>query len=210
MNKDEIIKYLKNKEDISKKLNTENIKFLFELIESNDELKYQAEKSIRNVSNLNPVILYPYFERIAIELNSKNNFIKFGFILSIPNLLKVDALNKWYLIREKYIDLLDSNNLIEYSNTVKIIHIILKYRKEEAKVMIPKLLKVNNHIFYNKSKKSSECKNIAIGIVIDELYMLYNDFNYKKEILKFVNKNLKNKRPQVVKKANKFIKKYGE
>ena len=202
--KKELSIYIKNiKED------NKIIPLLFEIIETDKKsVKYQAEKVLRELSIEEPKLLYPYFERLIRLLNSNNNFIRLGVILSIPNLLEVDTCNKWMRINKKYLSILETDNVAEFGNVLKGIDKITKYHKEEEQYIIPILLNTNSHEFIHRDKVSQECNDVAIGLVIDCFNKIYNKSNYKKEILEFIRNNQYCNKESVRKKAKRFLRLY--
>lgn len=214
MNKEELYNLISKKEKIDIFINKINnntlLTYLFEICENEEDItRYQAEKIIRRISEINPTILYPYYDRMFNFLDSKNSFIKYGFLISIPNMLKCDLCNKWSFVRIKYLKFLTSTKVVEFSNAVKGIPIIIKYHKEEENKIIPLLLDINNHVFINKGKESLQCIDIAKSAIIDCFNKIYKESSYKKEIMQFVEENKSSKKSQIANKANKFIKKYG-
>lgn len=212
MKKEELFIKLTNKDKINNYIDLINnhdlIKYLFEIVESTNIEKYQAEKVIRELSFKNPQLLYPYFDRMVRLLKSDNNFIRYGFIISIPNLLQVDICNKWGLVKNTYIDYLNSTKVIEFCNTVKTIDKIIKFHRKEEDTIIPILIKIDKHLFLDKEEISKKCNDIAKSVIMDTLYKIYPISLHKEEILKFVKKNKNNKKSQIKNKANKFLKKY--
>lgn len=214
MSKEELYNLLVKKEKIDtfidKINNNDLIMSLFLICENKDDItRYQAEKVIRKLSEVNPTILYPFYDRMFNFLDSKDSFIKYGFIISIPNMLPSDLCNKWSFIRIKYLKFLTSTKVIEFSNVVKEIPIILKYHREEEQKIIPVLLDINNHTFLNRGKLSHKCIDIAKSAIMDCFYKIYEHSKYKDEIMLFVLENKNSKKSQIVNKANRFIKKYG-
>lgn len=212
MNKVALLKHIKNKDNIKTFANEINnfelITYLFEIIESTSIEKYQSEKIIRYISKNNPKILYPYFDRMTKFLSNNNGFIKYGFILSIPNLLEVDICKKWCLVKEKYIFFTKSASIIEFCNTVKCIPKILKYNPKDEKMLITNLLKIERHTFYKKGISSKKCKDIAKNTILDCFDNIYITSNYKDEIIKFIQKCSKSRKKQVRKKSNRLLNKY--
>ena len=124
MSKEELLKNVASGRKISEYIefidNNDLIVYLFNMCEDKkNRLKYQAEKVIRELSIYNPKILYPYFERMLHFLNGDNKFLRYGFLLTMPNLLCVDLCNKWAYIRATYLKFYNSNNVIEFNNLKK-------------------------------------------------------------------------------------------
>lgn len=182
---------------------------LLEIIETDKTaVKFLCEKIIRAVSEENPALLYPFFDRMANLLTSENSFIQWGFILSIPNLLKIDSEKKWEQISKRYLSFLDSASIPGFGSAVSGIGKILNSYPDYEKDIVSKLLKIDEHIFLYKGEESPECLNVAKGHIIDCFEQIYPKSAYKKEMLAFVLGNIDNTRSQVRIKAKKFLKKY--
>lgn len=187
------------------------IPLLLDIIETDKTaIKFNAEKIIRKISEENPNLLYPYFERIALLIESENTFIRWGFMLTLPNLLKVDTDIKWEKVSRKYLSLLDSTSIETFGNAVSGIWKILEAYPELEKDIVPKLLNIEERYFLHKGEVSPECMNIAKGQIIECFDRLYDKSPYKSQMLTFVQANLENSRKPVQGKAKRFMKKYGD
>ncbi|NTU89681.1 MAG: hypothetical protein HGA54_07230, partial [Actinobacteria bacterium] len=171
-------------------------------------IKFTCEKIIRRLSEKNPELLYPYFERIARLMDSENSFIKWGFIQIMPNMLKVDSENKWEAIEERYLPFLDATSVVTFGSAVAGIRSIIDSHPESEHAIIPKLLEIDKHTFLHKGEVSPECTNVAKGQLIDSFDSLYPYSHYKDQMLAFVQTNVDNPRQQVRVKAKRFLKKY--
>jgi hypothetical protein len=183
---------------------------LLDIIETDEtSIKYIAEKIIRKISEDKPKMLYSYFDRMFKLIDSSNNFIRWGFIITIPNLLSVDKDNKWEMISDKYLSLLESTSVIEFGNTVSNVYKILERYPEYESDIVPRLLDIDRHTFLYHEQISKECNNVAIGHIMDCFDKIYDKSNYKNEIKRFVEKHKNNTRVSVRSKAIKFLKKLG-
>lgn len=213
MKKPELITWLKERQETSyytEKVSSDRslIPLLLEIIETDKTaVKFQAEKIIRKISEDKPIIIYPYFERLAKLLDCRNNFIKWGVILMIPNLLKVDNGHLWYIVRERYLKSFQATQIAEFGNAIKGLGKILTAYPEEEKNILPLLLAIDNHTFLYKGEYSKECQNVAKGQIIDVFDELYPESSYKKEMILFTENNLDNERKSVKAKAKKFLNK---
>jgi hypothetical protein len=168
--------------------------------------KYQAEKVIRQISEERPELLVPYFERIVRLLESPNTFIKWGVILTIPNLLQTIRPHQWQQTREKYLASLKSQNVAEFGNIVSCIKKILNVYPEEEHGIIPILLQIDGRMFLHQGEASPECLNVAKGHILDCFAAIYDRSVFKREMLAFADQNKENPRNQVRIKANRLLK----
>lgn len=186
------------------------IPMLLDIIETDKTaVKFTCEKIIREISETEPKALFPYFERMEKLLDSENNFIKWGFILSLTNIINLDTEHKFEAIADKYISLLDSDSVVTFSNAVNNLHKLLSvYSNHESDIMA-KLLDIDRHVFLYKGEVSPECNNVAKGHIIDCFEKLYDKSGYKKEIIEFICGSIDNERKQVRLKAARFLKNHG-
>lgn len=169
--------------------------------------KFLAEKAIRKISEERPDLLGPYFDRIVQLLESPNSFIKWGVILTIPNLLKTIQPSQWKQAREKYLASLRSQNVAEFGNIVSAVKKIISLYPEEEKTIIPILLHIDTQVFLHHGEISPECMNVAKGHILDCFAESYESSAFKKEMLVFAEDNKENPRNQVRIKANRLLKK---
>ena len=169
-------------------------------------VKYQAEKVVRQLSEKDPRRLYPYFMRVAGLFNSPNQFIKWGAILTLPNLLPVDSENQWKTVREAYLPFYKSQAIAEFGNAVQSVPKILSAHPEEEQTILPLLLDVDSRVFLHKGEVSPECKNVAKGHVLECFINLYARSSYQTQMRGFAKQNLENPRKQVRAKASKLLK----
>jgi hypothetical protein len=71
--------------------NPEALLSLFEGIDSDKvAVRYGCEKILRFISEKKPELVYPHFDFFVKMLDSENNFLKWGAIITIANLTRVD------------------------------------------------------------------------------------------------------------------------
>jgi len=170
-------------------------------------VKFYCEKIIRKIGEKNPEVLDPYFEEIASLLDSPNNFLKWGAIITIANLAAADSEHKFAGIYEKYFSLLNSESMITAGNVVgNAWKIVLKDPGLE-KDITERLLGVEKNIYLNKGRPSPECQNIMLGHVLDCFDKYYHLAGDKEKIIRFAAGQTKNPRKSVAQKAEAFLKK---
>ena len=170
--------------------------------------KYMAEKIVRYISEDRPQLLYPCFDRLFALLDSDNAFIRLGVILSVPNLLELDSQTerKWENCAGRYLRLLDTDDIAVFGNVVQSIPRILKAYPEAADTVLPRLLETDSHNFYRKQELSPECRNVAVGHVIDCFSVLLCLPGYQEKMIAFAERNRDNERKQVRGKIARFLK----
>jgi hypothetical protein len=170
-------------------------------------LKFSYEKILRLVSEKSPELIYPYFDDFAGMLNSENNFIKWGAVFTIANLVSVDSENKFEKIFGKYYLPVKGPVMITASNIIKASPKIAFAKPELAEKITAEILKIQKGIYINRGEVSHECKNIVCGQAIDSFTAFLDKIKNKKAVTDFVKDQLNNSRPAVRKKAEKFLKK---
>lgn len=173
-------------------------------------VKYQAEKAVQKISEERPAILLPYVDRLIGLLDSDNNFIKWGMLLTLPGLLEAGGKDIWMNMRMKYLLSFRSRQVAEFGNAVSSVGKILKVCPEEEKTIIPLLLNIDGHTFFHHGVPSLECLNVAKGHILDCFLEQFLGTAYRKEMAAFAVRNLENDRKQVCVRARRFMKLAGE
>ena len=208
-----IIRHIKQKADIEKiaGLVIKNPPIVKEIVGQlkieKTALKFSYEKILRLISEKSPALIYPYFDDIVIFLDSENNFIKWGAIITVANLTAVDSENKFDKIFKKYFQPITGPVMITAANTISSSSKIVLAKPYLTEKIVKEILKVQKAKYIHHGKLSTECKNIVCGQAIDSFNVFIDKIENKKPVIKFVKAQLNNSRPAVVKKAEKFIKK---
>ncbi len=171
--------------------------------------KFAYEKALRRVSEKQPDLIYPYFDFFVDLLDSDNNFMKWGAIITIGNLAAVDTRKKFEAIFKKYYAPISGPALVTAANIIGSSAAIARAKPALVDSIAREILRVEKAKFLRKGSSSPECRNVAIGQAIDSLYGFFDGVSDKRAVIKFVKRQLKNNRNPVVKKAKKFIHKYG-
>ncbi len=171
-------------------------------------VKFLCTKIIRLVSEKNPHIVYDYFDEVVKFIYSRNSFVKWDGVTILSNLAIIDSEGKFDSICEKYFDLIRDPQMITAGNVVGNAWKIAINKPQYESYITRCMLSVPDIIYYNKGKPSTECNNVLCGHVIDCFEKYYLVSNNKPEILLFIRGQLKNSRKPVVKKAERFLKKY--
>jgi hypothetical protein len=171
-------------------------------------LKFSYEKILRSISERAPQLIYPYFEDLANLLDNENNFIKWGVIITISNLVIIDDGNKFIKLFEKYYSPVKGPTMITAANIIKSSWKLAIAKPELADRIACEILKVRSARYINHGQTSPECKNIACGHAIDSFSLFFDKIENKTPVFVFIKKQLKNSRPAVAKKAKKFLKKF--
>jgi hypothetical protein len=171
-------------------------------------VKFSYEKVLRLVSERKPELIYPYFGVFEGLLDSDNSFLKWGAIITIGNLAVVDKKKKFEAIFKKYYAPVKGPAMITAANIIGSSAKIALAKPELTQTITREILKVEKAKYERKGELSPECRNVAIGQAIDSFDKFFDQIDDKKAVIAFVKEQLKNTRKQVVKKAERFIRKH--
>ena len=168
------------------------------------EIKFKSAKALRKLSEDKPELIYPNWDFFVGLLDSENTFIKTIAIGIIANLTVIDSKNKFDKIFTKYYKLIDDKSMIPTATLVGNSGLIAKAKPNFQSKITNKLIKID------RTRHSSECKNIIKGKAILAFNEYFEESNDKKMILNFVSCELKNTRSATRKKAERFLKKWNK
>lgn len=171
-------------------------------------IKFGCEKVLRLISEEKPELIYPYFETFEKLLGSENSFLKWGTIMTIANLTSVDSDNRFEVIFEKYYAPIPGPAMVTAANIIASSARIASSKPKLIAGITKEILKVERARYKRKGKLSPECKNVACGQAIDSFGQFFDEIEDKERVVQFVRKQLKNSRPAVRKKAEKFLRKH--
>ena len=166
-------------------------------------IKYRCEKVLRTLSAMQPEILYPRFGLFATLLEGKNTFLKWGAIATVANLASADRDNKFEPIFSKYFSAITGPVMITAANTIRGAAKIAAAKPALADRISKEILKVERAKY-----KTPECRNVAIGHAIDSLDTIFPLVQDQGSIIRFVERQLRNTRAPVRKRAERFLKKH--
>ncbi len=165
-------------------------------------LKYGCDKILRLISEQAPALLYSKFDFFADNLNSENNFFKWGAIHILANLAAVDSENKFGRLFDRYFAPISGPVLVTAANIIKGAAQIAQVKPELIAKIVQAFLQVETAKYQN-----AECRNIALGQVIKSVEKFFGQIQDKEPMLALIKKQLKNSRPATKKAAENFMKK---
>lgn len=171
-------------------------------------IRLGCEKTLRLISEQKPELIYPYFDTFADMLDSDNNLLKWGAIITIANLTAVDSENKFEKIFKKYYALITTPVMITAANIIGSSPRIAAAKPELIEKISKEILRVQKAKYESKGAPSAECSDVAYGHAINSFAQFFDQVENKKPIITFVKKQVNNSRKSVAEKAEKFIKKY--
>jgi len=189
--------------------NPKLIEVLISIIDSEKgSIKFGCEKIIRLVSEKKPELVYPYFDFFVKLLDSENNFLKWGAIITISNLSCVDSKNQFEKIFNKYYAPVTGPIMVTAANIVGNSWKIAQAKPNLMDRIVDKILKIEKAKYEYKGELSPECNNVVCGHAIDSFEKFFEKANNQKKIMAFIKRQLNNTRPSVKKRAEKFMKKW--
>ena len=167
----------------------------------NKRIKNASAKCLRAVSRTSPKTLYHEFNFFAKLINGEDTILKWNAIEVLSNLTEVDTANMFNgKILNKYISLLSDESMVTAANTIvalgKVAHNKPRFRKRITEMLV----KVDT------LPHSPECRNILAGKALVAFGLYIDELKDKKEIIKFAEKHLKNRRNVTRIKAGKLLK----
>ncbi len=190
----------------------ENPETMEELVEGvmapKGTLRYGFEKVLRAISEQRPELVYRFFDRLVDLLDSKNSFLKWGAILTIANLTAVDSEGRFEKVFRKYYAPITGPVMVTAANIIGGSAKIISAKPELAQRITRWILKVEKAEFERHGEPSPECRNVALGQAIETFDQVFDKIDNKATVVRFVKRQLKNMRPQVVKKAEEFLAKH--
>ena len=168
-------------------------------------VKYCTAKRAVELSKEKPRALYPKLDVFVPFLDGDNRIFKWTAIIIIGNLAIVDKNNRIDRLVPKLISFLHGQELITAANSIKALGLIAQAKPRFKEKIFTELIAVEKARYYNKGKVSPECRNVALGQVIDVLNGFREDIISRRDLMAFVKRQTKNRRLAVKKKAKELI-----
>jgi hypothetical protein len=177
---------------------------LFEGLKARQTLvKFGCEKVLRIISKKAPLLLYPHFDVFLGNLDNENSFLRWGAIHVLGNLAAVDSKGRFNEIIDKYLAPIPGPALIPAANAITgAARIAVAIPGLTSRITV-ELLKVEH-----ASYQTPECRNVALGQVIDAFDIFFDRIEDKEAVLAMVNRQLTNTRNANRKRAERFLKRH--
>ena len=169
----------------------------------NKRVKNASAKCLREISRINPKVLYPHFNFFVKLIEGDENILKWNAIDVLGNLTDVDTGKKFNTnILKKYFGLLRDKSMVTAANTFRILGKVALNKPKFRKKITAELMNVEELPF------SVECKNILAGTAIEAFEMFIDEVDGKEEIIKFAKKHILNRRSGTRKKGKEVFKEF--
>jgi len=171
--------------------------FDFDKLKSSDpKIKYGFAKELLNIGSENPQQLYKHLDFLLKLLDEQNNILKWTGIDLMGYLSSIDQGNKIDGCIQQLVKLLHSGHLITCNHATFALGLIAQNKPQFKLKIFKELLLVDQDVF-----DTNECKNIAIGKVLEVFKSLISDIMNNKEAIDFINRATENSRNATKKKA---------
>ena len=169
----------------------------FERLNSKDpKIKYGFTKELLLIGAINPGMLYDHFDHWNEMLSSDNNIFKWTAIDIIGYLSSVDKANKTDEKINDLIGFLHSGQLITCNHAIFALGLIAQNKKQHQTKIIEEFLRIPDDRFDTR-----ECKEIAVGKVLESFKPLIMDIKDDEAVLDFIQKATESQRNATMKKA---------
>ncbi len=169
------------------------------------DLKFGCAKIIRIVSEQEPALVYPHIEVFIDLLDSDNNILKWNGIGVLANLASVDRDAKIDKVLRRYLAPIKGDVMITAANVMAGAAKIALAKPELTSRIENQMLKVEDAEY-----QTPECRDVALGHAIAAFDQFFDQAKRKKTIRQFVQRQLDNSRNATAKKAEKFLRKWGD
>jgi hypothetical protein len=163
--------------------------------------KFAIGKSLTALSQDQPEVLYPLFDRFAELLDEENKLIKWTALRILGNLAAVDAHARLEAILDRYLAPIAGPEMITSANAIAGAARIAASQPRLANRIISKILEVEHANF-----QTEECRHIAIGHALKALGSLEDLGGQRDQVVAFANRQTTNPRPATGKKAERLLK----
>ncbi|NLL27439.1 MAG: hypothetical protein GX259_01450 [Bacteroidales bacterium] len=166
------------------------------------KIKYGFAKELLKIAKENPEQLYEYFDYWVELMRSDNNILKWTAIDLIGYLSAVDIDNRIDYLMANLIKLLHGGVLITCNHSIFALSLIAKNKPNFKEKIIKELISISKDKF-----ETDECKNIAIGKVLEAIKPFVSEIKNNKSAIAFIEDAAKSERSSTKKKAEQLLKK---
>jgi len=176
--------------------------FDLDKLNSNDpKIKYGFTKELLRMGATTPEPLYEHFDHWTKMFSSNNNILKWTAIDIIGYISAIDKNNKTDKTINSLFKFLHGGQLITCNHAIFALGLIAKNKPAIQEKIIKELLDVSEDRF-----ETEECKDIAIGKVIETLKNFSTEIKENKKVMKFISQAQRYKRNATKKKADALLK----
>jgi len=170
------------------------------IVSKQDVYRYNCFKVLLQISEKEPVILYPEWDYFVGLLDSSNSYHRSISLRIIANLTRVDTEKRFDDIFDPYFDLLDDEKVVTARYLAGSAGAIARHRPYLQARIIKRLLGIDN------THHEEGRKDLIKGDIIQTFESFFEGASDKEEILAFVRAQAKSSSPRTRKIAKGFLK----
>ncbi len=145
------------------------------------KIKYGFTKELLRMGTFAPEALYEHFGYWGKMIYNNNNILKWTAIDIIGYISVIDKKNKTEKVINSLFNFLHGGQLITCNHAIFSLGLIAKNKPANQRRIIKEMLAISKDTFETK-----ECKEIAIGKVIESLKNFAEEIKSNKEVMKFI------------------------
>lgn len=166
----------------------------------NDIYRYNCFKTILDISEKNPQVLYPKWGFFEDMLDMENSYFKTEAVHIIANLTKVDEEKRFEKIFDKYFALLNGDSVMLSGHLAKNAGKIARYKPFMEKQITDIMLGIDEQM------RDVERRDLIKSYIIEAFTEYYENSGSREKIVGFVQKQLGSKSQKTKKLAKAFLK----
>jgi len=171
-------------------------------------VRYGCARVLVELSESDPLMVYPYFNSITDLLSSRYRVLKWDATYILANLSLVDTERKFDIIFDKYYDLINDDYMVTVANVVRSSGKIAVAKPYLADRIAEELLKVED--IPVKPHLTEECKKVIAEHAIRSLGAFFGNIEKKREVRAFVKRQANSPRRSLRAEAESFLVKQGK
>lgn len=181
--------------------------FLREMLQGlrakDDALRYNCFKVLLQISESQPLVLYPEWDYLVELLGSSNSYHRSSALCIIANLASVDTQERLDAIFDQYFRLLDDESLVVARYAARNAGKIASSKPHLQRRISEKLLDIGE-IYHNPERR-----DLIKADVIESFEAFFEESEGKETILAFVEEQLGCSSPKTRKAAKEFLNRHG-
>jgi hypothetical protein len=178
---------------------------LGDMLSDDPGVKYPCSKLAIAISQEAPASLYDDLDFFVALLTGDNKIMKWTALQVIGNLAKIDMKAKIDMLIPQIVAMLSDKTMITAVNAIETLGEIAISKPKYQEIIVSALLDVENVNYYIKNNLSPECRNVALGHVINALEKLGSDVYGADEVRQFLSRQIHNTRPTVSRHAKELL-----
>jgi hypothetical protein len=158
--------------------------------------RFAAGKALTATAQRDPPRVYPHFEALAALLDSNSQVVRWNALQILGALAGVDEDRQIDALLARILDFMTAGKLITAANAIGCAAEIGRARSDLLDRIVTRMLAVENTTY-----DTPECRNVAIGHVLNALRQLWPNVHGRADVAAFVRRQQANPRPKVARSA---------